>query len=104
MTEFQTKQVSWDCSPAMPEGAIRDKLLELGWATPELYAKQLKYSEKLCAVIDEYDSLLNELLEEILPSIALSVEMNARLDEGIHIPVSPEEEAANDKATKGETE
>jgi hypothetical protein len=79
MTEHQTKQI-----------------------TPEMYAKQLKYSEKLREVIDEYDSLLNELLEEILPSVRLSAEITARLDEGIAIPVSPDEEDAIDEAAKGE--
>lgn len=105
---YQTKQVSWDLSPAMQEGVIRDKLIELGWATPEMYAeakeiakaaqelaeKEIAYGHRLREIIDEYDSLLNDVLEEVLPSMRLSAELKSKLDEGIHIPVSPLETAA----------
>lgn len=61
-----------------------------------------KYAEKLREAVDEYDDVLNTVLEEVLPSMRLSAELNARLDEGINIPVSPDEEAAIDEAAKGE--
>ena len=32
-----TKTVSYDLSPAMVEGEIRDKLIEMGWKPPEEY-------------------------------------------------------------------